>query len=152
MSVDKFTRRNFLSGVGWLATLGTFGGLTAASARYLFPNVLYEPPLEFKIAPPEEYPEGVNFVSSKRIFVVRQQNLIKVVSGVCTHIGCTLRWSDERKRFECPCHGSMFSENGNVMTGPAGRPLPWYEVSVAPDGRLLVNEHKIVPYQQTLII
>jgi cytochrome b6-f complex iron-sulfur subunit len=138
--------------VGWLATLGTFGGLTAASARYLFPNVIYEPPLEFKIAPPEEYPEGVTFVSAKRIFVVKQQNLIRVVSGVCTHIGCTTRWSEERNRFECPCHGSIFDENGAVKTGPAAKPLPWYEVSLAPDGRLFVNERQIVPFRQTLAV
>lgn len=152
MCADKFTRRKFLGGVGWLATLGTFGGLTAASARYLFPNVIYEPPLEFKIAPPEEYPEGVTFVSAKRIFVVKQQNLIRVVSGVCTHIGCTTRWSEERNRFECPCHGSIFDENGAVKTGPAPKPLPWYEVSLAPDGRLFVNERQIVPFRQTLAV
>ena len=152
MTADLFTRRNFLSTVGWIATLGTFGGLTAASARYLFPNVLYEPPLEFKIAPPEEYPEGVTFVSAKRIFVIRRENLIRVVSGVCTHIGCTTRWSEERNRFECPCHGSIFNEEGAVTAGPAPKPLPWYEVSVAPDGRLLVNERQLVPFRQALTV
>ena len=152
MAADFFTRRNFLSRVGWLAAFGTFGGLTAASGRYLFPNVLYEPPAEFKIAPPEEYPEGVTFVSAKRIFVIRQQNLIRVVSGVCTHIGCTVRWSEERNRFECPCHGSFFDENGAVTAGPAGKPLPWYGVSVAADGRLIVDEHKIVPFRQALTV
>jgi cytochrome b6-f complex iron-sulfur subunit len=152
LTADLFTRRNFLSTVGWIATLGTFGGLTAASARYLFPNVLYEPPLEFKIAPPEEYPEGVTFVSAKRIFVIRRENLIRVVSGVCTHIGCTTRWSEERNRFECPCHGSIFNEEGAVTAGPAPKPLPWYEVSVAPDGRLLVNERQLVPFRQALTV
>ncbi|MDR3557746.1 MAG: Rieske 2Fe-2S domain-containing protein [Syntrophobacteraceae bacterium] len=152
MSENKCTRRNFLAGAGWLATLGTFGGLAVASGRYLFPNVLYEPPLEFKIASPEEYPEGVTFVASKRIFVIREQNLIKVVSGVCTHIGCTVRWSEERNRFECPCHGSMFSANGAVTAGPAPKPLPWYEVSLAPDGRLLVKEDQIVPFQHSLTV
>ncbi len=152
MAADLFSRRNFLSRVGWLAAFGTFGGLTAASGRCLFPNVLYEPPAEFKIAPPEEYPEGVTFVSAKRIFVIRQQNLIKVVSGVCTHIGCTVRWSEERNRFECPCHGSFFDENGAVTAGPAGKPLPWYGVSVAADGRLIVDEHKIVPFKQALTV
>ena len=152
MAADLFTRRKFLSSLGWLASFGTFGGLTAATGRYLFPNVLYEPPLEFKIAPPEEYPEGVTFVSAKRIFVIRQQNLIRVVSGVCTHIGCTIRWSEQRNRFECPCHGSIFKEDGAVATGPAPKPLPWYEVSLAADGRLLVNEHRIVPSLQALTV
>jgi len=152
LASDQLTRRKFLSRVGWLATFGTVGGLTAASGRYLFPNVLYEPPAEFKIAPPEEYPEGVTYVSTKRIFVVKQQNLIRVVSGVCTHIGCTVRWVEEHNRWECPCHGSIFNDEGAVTAGPAPKPLPWYEVSVAPDGRLLVNEHQIVPSLQTLTV
>jgi len=149
---DLFTRREFLGRLGWLGTFATFGGLTAATGRYLFPNVLYEPSAEFKIAPPEEYPEGVTFVSAKRIFVVRQQNLIRVVSGVCTHIGCTTRWVEEHNRFECPCHGSIFDENGSVMTGPAPKPLPWYEVSVAADGRLLVDKHQVVTFRQSLTV
>jgi len=152
LATDPVSRRKFLSRLGWVTTFATFGGLTAASARYLFPNILYEPPLEFKIAPPEEYPEGVTYVGTKRIFVIRQQNLIKVVSGVCTHIGCTIRWSEERNRFECPCHGSMFSADGAVTAGPAPKPLPWYEVSLAPDGRLHVNERQIVPFQQALTV
>jgi cytochrome b6-f complex iron-sulfur subunit len=149
---DLFTRRDVLSRLGWLATFGTFCGLTAASGRYLFPNVLYEPPGEFKIAPPEEYPEGVTFVSSKRIFVIREQNLIRVVSGVCTHIGCTMRWVEEHNRFECPCHGSIFKDDGTVIAGPAPKPLPWYVVSVAADGRLLVDKNQIVPSRQALTV
>ncbi|MGO9311146.1 MAG: ubiquinol-cytochrome c reductase iron-sulfur subunit [Syntrophobacteraceae bacterium] len=152
MAGDLFTRRDFFSRLGWLATFVTFGGLTAASGRYLFPNVLYEPPGEFKIAPPEEYPEGVTFVSAKRIFVIRDQNLIRVVSGVCTHIGCTIRWAEERNRWECPCHGSIFNENGSIIAGPAPKPLPWYGVSVAADGRLLVDKHHIVSFRQALTV
>ncbi len=138
--------------IGWVATLGALGGLGGASLRYVIPNVLYEPPLTFKIDRPEDYPEGVDYLDDKRIFVIRQGNLIKVVSAVCTHLGCSVQWSSERDRFECPCHGSLFNARGQVTTGPAQTSLPWYNVTLAPDGRLLVDESRVVPFQQTLSV
>jgi cytochrome b6-f complex iron-sulfur subunit len=152
LTENRYSRRAFLNRVGWLATLGSFGGLTAASARYMFPNVLYEPPKEFKIGTIDNYPEGVDFLADRRIFVVREQNHIKVVSAVCTHLGCTLNWVAERNQWECPCHGSVFNQKGVVIKGPARRPLPWYEVSLTPAGRLLVDERRIVPYTETLSV
>ena len=152
MSKNRYSRRDFLSQVGWLATLGTCGGMTAASLRYMFPNVLYEPPKEFKIGKIDDYPEGVDFLSNKRIFVVREKNLIRVVSAVCTHLGCTVQWVSERNRWECPCHGSIFNQEGIVIKGPARNPLPWYAVSLTPEGRLFINERRIVPFTQTLSI
>jgi cytochrome b6-f complex iron-sulfur subunit len=132
--------------------LGTCGGLTAASLRYMFPNVLYEPPKEFKIGSINDYPEGVDFLSDRRIFVVHEKNLIRVVSAVCTHLGCTVQWVAERNRWECPCHGSIFNNEGGVIKGPARRPLPWYDVSFTPDGRLLVDERRIVPFMEALSV
>jgi len=118
----------------------------------MFPNVLYEPPKEFKIGSIDDYPEGVDFLSDRRIFVVHEKNLIRVVSAVCTHLGCTVHWVAERNRWECPCHGSIFSQEGVVIRGPARRPLPWYEVSFTPEGRLLVNERRVVPFTKALSI
>ena len=118
----------------------------------MFPNVLYEPAKEFKIGTIDNYPEGVDFLADRRIFVVREKNLIRVVSAVCTHLGCTVNWVAERNRWECPCHGSVFNNEGMVIRGPARRPLPWYEVSLTPAGRILVDERRIVPYTETLSV
>ncbi len=152
MSGDLYSRRDFLNRLGWLTTLGTFGGLTAASARYIVPNVLYEPPKAYRIDVPSDYPEGINYLPDKRIYLVRQQNLIRVVSAVCTHIGCTAQWVEERDRWECPCHGSIFDKEGIVVRGPAAKPLPWYQVTLAPDGRLFVNQGQMVSFEQTLTV
>jgi cytochrome b6-f complex iron-sulfur subunit len=150
LNEKQHSRRDFLSRFGWFITLATFGGFTGASIRYLWPNVLYEPPEAYRIGGPYDYPEGVDFIADKRIFVVRHGNLIKVVSAVCTHIGCTVRWDGDRNRWECPCHGSIFDSKGVRITGPARRPLPWYDVSLAADGRLFVNERRIVPFAREL--
>ena len=152
MSESQYSRRDMLNRIGWGATLAAFGGLLGSAVRYVIPNVLYEPPLTFKIGRPQDYPEGVDYLDDKRIFVIRQGNLIKVVSAVCTHLGCSVQWSIERNRFECPCHGSLFNARGQVTAGPAQTALPWYAVALTPDGRLLVDESRSIPFQQTLSV
>lgn len=52
------------------------------------------------------------------------------MSNVCTHLGCRVRWTADRKEFFCPCHNGTFDENGNVISGPPPKPLNQYEVKV----------------------
>jgi len=46
-----------------------------------------------------------------------------VLSNVCTHLGCPIRWDDKVQRFLCPCHGGVFAIDGTVLKGPPPRPL-----------------------------
>lgn len=48
---------------------------------------------------------------------------VTVFSPICTHLGCHYRWNPEDGRFECPCHGSVFTITGKVVGGPAPRSL-----------------------------
>jgi Rieske Fe-S protein len=52
------------------------------------------------------------------------------VSRQCTHLGCTLPWSDKEKKFVCPCHASAFNIRGEVISPPAPRALDVYHLFI----------------------
>lgn len=49
---------------------------------------------------------------------------LHVRSAVCTHLDCIVHWNDAEQSWDCPCHGSRFSIDGEVLDGPAVEDLP----------------------------
>lgn len=49
------------------------------------------------------------------------KNLINLKKPRCTHLGCNLIYNKEEKTYECPCHGSIYNKEGQIMKGPAIR-------------------------------
>lgn len=54
----------------------------------------------------------------------------RALSKVCTHLGCLFKWVGTNNRFECPCHGSKFTNKGRFIEGPAPRSLDQFAVTV----------------------
>ena len=48
----------------------------------------------------------------------------------CTHLGCSVEWEEDKKRFICPCHSSAFAMNGDVQNPPAPKALDYYPVII----------------------
>jgi Rieske Fe-S protein len=60
----------------------------------------------------------------KKVAVYRdEQGNTHKCSAVCTHLGCIVHWNDVEKTWDCPCHGSRFNPHGEVVNGPANKPL-----------------------------
>ena len=78
------------------------------------------------------------------------------LSRTCTHLGCSVPWDEEKNQFVCPCHGSTFSLDGEVLTAPAPRPLDYYPVRiengiVKVDISLALKRQKFEPSQVTRV-
>jgi menaquinol-cytochrome c reductase iron-sulfur subunit len=72
-------------------------------------------------------------------WVVRMDDTnVVAYSPQCTHLGCAYHWEEDRDRFVCPCHESLFTIDGKVVGGPASRPLDRYSVRVE-NSKLLVG-------------
>lgn len=63
-----------------------------------------------------------------------EKGTIVAFSAICTHQGCTV--VPNGKQLRCPCHGSVYSETGENVSGPAPRPLDPFEVQVK-DGQVV---------------
>jgi len=67
-----------------------------------------------------------------------QRNNLLAVNPKCTHQGCTVEWQTQEQTFACPCHGSEFDAQGQVISGPATQPLSSYPVKIE-GGQVLVK-------------
>jgi len=65
--------------------------------------------------------EGALVLPHDRVAVVREQDELLALDLTCTHLGCTVRATEQG--FSCPCHGSRFGRCGDVLKGPAPRAL-----------------------------
>jgi cytochrome b6-f complex iron-sulfur subunit len=151
-------RRGFLTGVllgslfavGWVATAMTFGLWTLGTARFMFPNVLTEPPSQFKVGFPSDFTPGqveTKFKAQYGVWVVNYEYdgtaEIYALRTVCTHLGCTPNWLEGEQKFKCPCHGSGFYKDGINFEGPAPRPLERFAIRIADDGQLEIDKSKL---------
>jgi len=57
---------------------------------------------------------------------------IHFVSAKCTHLGCTIKWNNDEKSWDCACHGSRFTHEGKVLNGPANKDLMYYMEKTGP--------------------
>jgi Rieske Fe-S protein len=68
--------------------------------------------------------EGVLLAEKHTALYRDEGGALHALSSVCTHRGCDVHWNPDDKAWACPCHGSIFGTDGQVLHGPATQPLP----------------------------
>jgi len=152
----KKDRRELLKSIPWLgiawgALAAAVGGLLTGILRFMYPNVLFEPPQTFKIGLPEEYQIGevaTQWKDRYGVWIVRNDEGFYALIAVCTHLGCTPNWLSNENKYKCPCHGSGFYKNGINFEGPAPRPLERAAIILAEDGQILVDKSRKFFYER----
>jgi cytochrome b6-f complex iron-sulfur subunit len=143
-------------GLAWGAFSAASAAALAATGRFMFPNVLNEPPQQFKAGLPSEYGMGVDERWKEKfgIWLVRVPDDIEQhTSGfyalftICTHLGCTPNYLSAENKFKCPCHGSGYRLTGVNFEGPAPRPLERAKISLSDDGQVLVDKSRKFQYE-----
>jgi menaquinol-cytochrome c reductase iron-sulfur subunit len=125
-------RRSALFRLGVVSLGAAFLQAAWSTLRFAHATVSYGPPTKLNLGPLERFAPGLaTFVESARVFVKRDDEGVRAMSAVCTHLGCTVR--EEGDGFLCPCHGSRYDKEGKVQGGPAPAPLAFY--SLAEDGK-----------------
>ncbi|MCI0332996.1 MAG: ubiquinol-cytochrome c reductase iron-sulfur subunit [Planctomycetes bacterium] len=151
---EIFERRVFIFGmsflaIGFVGLATTFALWTLGTVRFMFPNILREPPSRFSVGTADKFPPGQveeRFKAQFGVWIVNTeyngQQQIVALKSVCTHLGCTPNWLEAEQKFKCPCHGSGFYKDGINFEGPAPRPLERYAISIASDGSIEVDKSK----------
>jgi cytochrome b6-f complex iron-sulfur subunit len=151
---SSMPRRSFLSWMtlAWAAFTASMLAAATATTRFMFPNVLFEPPPTFKAGYPNEIQVGQvdeRFKQKNAVWLVRtafddwaKAAGIYALSTVCTHLGCTPNWLEAEQKFKCPCHGSGYYKSGVNFEGPTPRPLERFAITLADDGQILVDKSR----------
>jgi cytochrome b6-f complex iron-sulfur subunit len=128
----------------WTTMVASLGLMTLGTLRFLFPNVLSEPPNKIKVGFPGDFEEGkvTDRFKEKHAWVVKNGGVIYALSTTCTHLGCTPNWLEREQKFKCPCHGSGFYISGINFEGPAPRPLERWAVGIGDDGQIVVDQSR----------
>ncbi len=109
------TRKNLWSGKDFLQE-------NLNAAQHLIGDYLKDEPVTIEDLKPGE--GGVVRHGLMKVAAYRDASgKLTECSAVCTHLGCIVQWNGAERSFDCPCHGSRFTSEGQVITGPAIRDL-----------------------------
>ena len=142
---DKTSRRGFLNKLwlllggavlletGWVVA-DLFGSRRSSVAGEAEDTMLEAGPVDrFEPGSVTAFPKG-------KFYLVRlDDGGFLALSRSCTHLGCTVPWDAEKRRFVCPCHASSFDIRGAVESPPAPRPLDTFAVRI--ENNIVKVEH-----------
>lgn len=132
-----FFRRDFLK--FFSNTLFGLAGLLGLSGlvRFLSYQPGVNPPTEFNLGDVMNFPPGsYTFRFDIPAVIGNRAGQFIAYSLVCTHLGCTLE--QDGVSLTCPCHGSRFTQDGDLLRGPAPRGLKKLHIELQDDNTLML--------------
>lgn len=144
-AAERPDRREFLWKVGCCALGAAALEAAGSTLRFAKAPVSYGPSQRRVLGELARFPQGAAvYVDDAGVFVLRDAKGMRALSATCTHLGCTVRADAESGGFVCPCHGSRYDAEGQVLGGPAPRALSFVRVDQDRRGRLVVDLGKVV--------
>jgi Rieske Fe-S protein len=135
-------RRDFLNKVA----IGTASGVGVISLAAAITEIMPPATTSFslqRLGYIEDFPVNeFSYIPDKKIYLYRSRSHLRVLSAVCTHLGCTIKKTEQG--FDCPCHGSHFDKMGQACSGPASRPLDRLKVNITNQGLITVDLNNYV--------
>ncbi len=142
MSKKDVSRKDFMNLVWGAAGALAVTELSLAGLRFLAPRATEgEFGGIFSLGKYDQYPLGsVTPVESGRFYLVRlKDDGFLAIYRRCTHLGCAVPYDQAQGEFFCPCHGSAFTTEGDVLNQPAPRPLDLFTLTIEEDGEITVD-------------
>jgi cytochrome b6-f complex iron-sulfur subunit len=132
----RFVRNLVLGGVG-LAGL-QMGGSALAFAWPLKTSTFGTPVPILPAQIPEVGDPPFRHQAGKFYLINNDEGLLALY-WKCPHLGCTVPWREDEDAFKCPCHSSEYNRYGELVDGPAPRPMDLMGISVDDAGNLIVD-------------
>lgn len=139
----KVARRDVLItalNFAWVAPL-------AVGVWELFKFMRYEPPTtggtQFTLGKANALPRLPGYIESAQVWLLIDAKGYYAVDAICTHLGCTVRL-ESNGEYACRCHGSRFETDGDVINGPATKPLRFLRLYWGSSGQLTVDRATVV--------
>lgn len=144
-STSRYPRRMFLrnavaGGVG-LAGLS----LTGSALAYAWPlkTSTFGTPVPVLREQVPEVGEPPLRHQAGRFYLINNQEGLLALYWKCPHLGCTVPWNDDEGQFKCPCHSSEYNRYGELVDGPAPRPMDLMAIELDENGNLIVDTGQI---------
>lgn len=137
--MSKLSRRDFLKfstrGLLGLSGLAALGGLL----RFLSFEPDPPPPQRFEVGLSHDYPVGSRTVFAQiPAILIHDEKGFSALSLTCPHLGCTVEAQTDE--FTCPCHGSRYSPDGKLLSGPAAQGLKTLQVEITATDQIILTK------------
>lgn len=142
-AADWPARRRFLRWLAGAAVAASAVVAATAGEQFMTPP-LKTPRPKPAVVPIAQAPplSAAAYIAPVRAYLVQDEGGYYAVSATCTHLGCLVE--DQSAGLQCPCHGSRFAQDGELVNGPAQRPLPHFLVTRSAAGGLVIDPNIVV--------